>query len=38
MRSPADELILVNYEHHAVYLPYRMRFAIYAREGGATIR
>ena len=28
-----DELILVNYEHHAVASPYRMRFAIYVRPG-----
>ena len=28
--KPGDELILVNYEHHAVDSPYRMRFAIYA--------
>ena len=28
-----DELILVNYEHHAVASPYRMRFAIYVRAG-----
>lgn len=31
--KPGDELILVNYEHHAVDSPYRMRFAIYVREG-----
>src|ERR1700683_3411959 len=34
--KPGDELILVNYEHHAVASPYRMRFAIYVREGDAT--
>ena len=28
-----DELILVNYEHHGVDSPYRMRFAIYVSEG-----
>jgi Protein of unknown function (DUF1203) len=28
-----DKLILVNYEHHGVDSPYRMRFAIYVREG-----
>ena len=28
-----DELILVNYEHHPVDSPYRMRFAIYVRRG-----
>lgn len=31
-----DELILVNFEHHAVASPYRMRFAIYVRAGEAT--
>ena len=31
-----DELILVNYEHHAVASPYRMRFAIYVRNGDKT--
>jgi hypothetical protein len=31
-----DELILVNYEHHAVASPYRMRFAIYVRNGDET--
>lgn len=30
---PGDELILTNYEHHAVDSPYRMRFAIYVRPG-----
>jgi Protein of unknown function (DUF1203) len=34
--KPGDELILVNYEHHPVDSPYRMRFAIYVREGDAT--
>ena len=33
---PGDELILVNYEHHAVASPYRMRFAIYVRPGEQT--
>jgi hypothetical protein len=28
-----DELLLVNYEHHPVNSPYRMRFAIYVRRG-----
>src|SRR5262245_5474983 len=28
-----DELILVNYEHHAVESPYRMRFAVHVRRG-----
>ena len=30
---PGDELILVNYEHHPVASPYRMRFAVYVRNG-----
>jgi hypothetical protein len=30
---PGDELILVNYEHHTVNSPYRMRYAIYVRKG-----
>ena len=34
--TPGDEVILVNYEHHAVQSPYRMRFAIYVREGEET--
>jgi len=34
--APGDELILVNYEHHAVASPYRMRFAIYVRAGETT--
>lgn len=34
--TPGDEVILVNYEHHAVSTPYRMRFAIYVRPGEAT--
>ena len=34
--TPGDELILVNYEHHAVASPYRMRFAIYVRQGERT--
>ena len=34
--SPGDELILVNYEHHEVASPYRMRFAIYVRKGEET--
>jgi hypothetical protein len=34
--KPGDELILVNYEHHAVSSPYRMRFAIYIRRGEKT--
>jgi hypothetical protein len=31
--QPGNELILVNYEHHPVDSPYRMRFAIYVRKG-----
>jgi hypothetical protein len=31
--QPGDELILTNYEHHAVASPYRMRFAIFVRKG-----
>lgn len=34
--APGDELVLVNYEHHAVDSPYRMRFAIYVRKGEET--
>jgi uncharacterized protein DUF1203 len=33
---PGDELLLVNYEHHPVDSPYRMRFAIYVRKGEET--
>lgn len=33
---PGDELILVNYEHHPVASPYRMRFAVYIRKGEET--
>jgi len=33
---PGDELLLVNYEHHAVRSPYRMRFAIFVRKGEET--
>ena len=33
---PGDELILVNYEHHPVDSPYRMRFAIYVRRDEQT--
>ncbi len=31
--EPGEELLLVNYEHHPVDSPYRMRFAIYVRRG-----
>lgn len=34
--APGDELILLNYEHHAVASPYRMCFAIYVRKGETT--
>ena len=34
--APGSEVILVNYEHHAVASPYRMRFAIYVRDGEKT--
>jgi len=34
--KPGDELILVNYEHLSVDSPYRMRFAIFVREGDET--
>jgi hypothetical protein len=30
---PGDELLLVNFEHHPVDSPYRMRFAVYVRKG-----
>jgi hypothetical protein len=33
---PGDEVILTNFEHHAVASPYRMRFAIFVRPGEAT--
>lgn len=33
---PGDELLLINYEHHPVHSPYRMRFAIYVRKGEET--
>ena len=34
--EPGDELVLVNYEHHPVNSPYRMRFAVYVRKGEQT--
>ena len=34
--QPGDELILVNYEHHPVASPYRMRFAIFVRKDEET--
>ena len=33
---PGEELILINYEHHDVASPYRMRFAIFVRKGDET--
>jgi hypothetical protein len=29
-------MLLVNYEHHPVSSPYRMRFAVYVRKGEET--
>ena len=34
--QPGEELVLVNYEHHSVDSPYRMRFAIFVRKGEQT--
>jgi len=34
--QPGEELVLINYEHHPVDSPYRMRFAIFVREGDQT--
>jgi uncharacterized protein DUF1203 len=31
-----DDVILVNYEHHPVASPYRMRYAIFVRQGEET--
>jgi Protein of unknown function (DUF1203) len=31
--EPGAEVLLVNYEHHPVGSPYRMRFAIFVRQG-----
>jgi hypothetical protein len=33
---PGDELLLINYEHHPVASPYRMRFAVYVRQDEKT--
>jgi hypothetical protein len=33
---PGDTLLLVSYEHHAVDSPYRMRFAVFVRDGEET--
>lgn len=30
---PGEEVLLANYEHHPVGSPYRMRFAIFVRQG-----
>jgi Protein of unknown function (DUF1203) len=34
--QPGDELLLVNYEHHPVDSPYRMRFAVFVRRDEKT--
>jgi len=34
--QPGEELLLINYEHHPVDSPYRMRFAIFVRKGDQT--
>jgi hypothetical protein len=34
--APGDEVILTNFEHHAVASPYRMRFAIFVRQREQT--
>jgi hypothetical protein len=34
--EPGEELLLVDYEHHPVVSPYRMRSAIFLREGDRT--
>ena len=34
--QPGDELLLVNYEHHSVSSPYRMRFAVCVRKREET--
>jgi len=34
--QPGEELLLINYEHHPADSPYRMRFAIFVREGDQT--
>jgi len=34
--TPGEDVILTNYEHHPVDSPYRMRFAIYVRQGEQT--
>jgi len=34
--QPGEELVLLNYEHHSVASPYRMRFAIFVRKGDQT--
>ena len=34
--KPGEEVLLVNYEHHPVASPYRMRFAVWVRAGEET--
>ena len=34
--APGDEVLLVNYEHHAVASPYRAAYAIYVRANERT--
>ena len=34
--QPGDDLLLVNFEHHPVNSPYRMRFAVFVRKGEKT--
>jgi hypothetical protein len=34
--QPGEEVVLVNYEHHPVDSPYRMRYAVYVRKGEDT--
>ena len=34
--APGDEVLLFNYEHHAVDSPFRSSFAIYIRQGEQT--
>src|SRR6185312_3732845 len=34
--QPGEELLLIGYQHHPVDSPYRMRFAIFVREGDQT--
>lgn len=34
--AAGEELLLINYEHHPLASPYRMRYAIFVREGDET--